>query len=308
MLKRFVTKPSRHPFALWMVIAVAIFAACASGARSATPYPSAEAARFSIEVTGNGPDVILIPGLGCSREVWEATVGRLKTRYRLHVLNIAGFAGDAAGANAEGPVIDPSTEALNTYITEKGLKNVTIIGHSMGGLMGLRLASTHPQVVSRLVIVDALPFIGVLFAPNATADTIRPNAERMKDALIAAPAETFKAQQQAMMSRQTGGETYKARIIDWTVTSDRRVFAQAMYDDMVMDLRDDLGKVTAQTTLIFPWSPASGFSAEQTEAVYRQSYSGLKTMNFSRIDNSLHFIMYDQPEAFATALEAALQK
>jgi len=309
MSKRCLKGRSRPNHAFWLAIIIAIIAAVSAGRpHAATPYPSPEAARFSVDVTGTGSDAILIPGMGCSREVWEATITRLKTHYRLHILNISGFAGEAAGANAEGPVIVPSTEALNAYIAENGLKNVTVVGHSMGGLMGLRLASTHPDTVSKLVIVDALPFLGVLFVPNATADTIRPTAERMKDALIALPDATFRAQQEATMSRQTGAEAYKAHVIDWTVTSDRRVFAQAMYDDMVMDLRGDLSKVTAKTTLIFPWSPVTGFAAEQTEAVYRQSYTGLKAMNFVRIDNSLHFIMYDQPEAFAKALEAALDE
>ncbi|MDD1963504.1 phage terminase large subunit family protein, partial [Pseudomonas sp. 39004] len=40
--------------------------------------------RISVTVEGAGPDVILIPGLASSREVWQDLAARLKHSYRLH--------------------------------------------------------------------------------------------------------------------------------------------------------------------------------------------------------------------------------
>src|SRR5688572_19942867 len=49
---------------------------------------------FSVTVEGKGPDVILIPGLMSGRHVWDRTVADLGGKYRVHRLQLAGFAGE----------------------------------------------------------------------------------------------------------------------------------------------------------------------------------------------------------------------
>ena len=68
-----------------IAIAVGIAAAIASSAHAATP--------FEVRVTGNGPDVLLIPGLASSGDVWDDTVKALAPHHRCHVFTLAGFAG-----------------------------------------------------------------------------------------------------------------------------------------------------------------------------------------------------------------------
>jgi pimeloyl-[acyl-carrier protein] methyl ester esterase len=61
--------------------------------------------RITVTVRGQGPDVVLIPGLASSSAVWDATATQLEGHYRLHIFQIAGFAGSPPQANAQGPVI-----------------------------------------------------------------------------------------------------------------------------------------------------------------------------------------------------------
>ena len=132
---------------------------------------------FTVLVEGDGPDIVLIPGLSSPRVVWDATADRLKGKYRLHRVQIRGF-GDEAGVNAEGPVLEPMMREVADYIddciTDQGRTAPAIIGHSMGGLTGLMIAARVPQEVGKLLIVDALPFIGTLFDPAATVDSVKP--------------------------------------------------------------------------------------------------------------------------------------
>jgi pimeloyl-ACP methyl ester carboxylesterase len=170
--------------------------------------PSAAAPRFTVEVTGQGPDVILIPGLASSAAVWDDTVKQLQGRYRLHVIQVAGFAGAPAGANAEGPVIQPTVDALDGYIKSAKLKSPAVIGHSMGGLMGLMLARQHPEDVGRLMVVDSLPFYAVVFSPQATVESVKPQAAAMRDMAEKSSPEAWAAGQARTMaawsSRPTG--------------------------------------------------------------------------------------------------------
>ncbi len=294
-----------RPMALIAII-IAIVAAISSGhARAATPFPDAATARFSVTVTGSGPDVILIPGLASSSAVWDGTVAQLKSHYCLHVLNLAGFAGEPAGANTEGDILAPSVEAIDAYIKANHLQKPVVVGHSLGGLMALMLAKAHPEDAGKLIIVDALPYVGVIFNPLATVEMVKPQAAAMRDGMIAAPAEVFNAQQTAGTARLVTSPAHQAKVLDWSLTSHRRVLAESFFEDLTIDLRPDLAGIATPTVLIYP--VAAGEDAVTTETVYKNNYAAKSNITFSRIDNSRHFIMLDQPAAFQSALEAALK-
>src|SRR5580765_6837302 len=67
--------------------------------------------RFSVQVVGSGPDVLLIPGLASSRQVWRQTVAAIPG-YRYHLVQIAGFAGEPVRDNMAGPVVAGVAEQL----------------------------------------------------------------------------------------------------------------------------------------------------------------------------------------------------
>jgi len=86
-----------------IIAATKVFAAEPAPAVAVAPFVSD---RLSVEVVGQGPDVILIPGFGCSREVWRAEAERLKTTHRVHLVQLAGFAGEP-WVHGDGPFIQP---------------------------------------------------------------------------------------------------------------------------------------------------------------------------------------------------------
>ena len=53
----------------------------------------AQPSTFAVEVTGSGPDVVLIPGLSSSGPVWDGTVARFADTHTLHVVTLTGFGG-----------------------------------------------------------------------------------------------------------------------------------------------------------------------------------------------------------------------
>ena len=303
--------PGKSGLSMGVMVAlgVAIAVACGFGKAHAesVKFPDAAHERFSVTVTGTGPDVILIPGLASSGAVWDQTVAKFKGQYRLHVLNLAGFAGEPAGANASGEILTPSVEALDAYIKANHLKTPTVVGHSMGGLMTLMLAKAHPEDAGKLIIVDALPYVGVIFNPAATVEAMKPTATAMRGGIEQASADGFKAQQQASTGRMTAAPANQKLVLDWSMTSNRHVFAQAFYEDLTTDLRPDVAAIKTPTVLFYPLYAAAGQTAEMIEPVYKTSYAGMPNFSMVRIDNSLHFEMLDQPEAFAKALGDALK-
>jgi pimeloyl-ACP methyl ester carboxylesterase len=262
--------------------------------------------RISVTVRGKGPDVVLIPGLACSNAVWDATAKRLEGRFRLHLVQVAGFAGSPAGANAQGPVLQPTMEALHAYIKTNQLKAPKVIGHSMGGLMGLMLAAQHPEDESKLLVVDALPFFGAIMGA-ADTNQAAPQATIMRDSILGQTQDTYAQSERFLLhSFVKSPEGYKAAT-PWAIASDKSVVARAFYDCMMTDLRPTLSTIKTPVTVLYAWDASSPVPQATIDKLYQESYAPLPNKTLVRIDNSLHFIMFDQPEAFATQVDAFLK-
>lgn len=262
--------------------------------------------RFVVSVVGQGPDVILIPGLTCGGDVWDETVARLPRIHRCHVVTVAGFAGAPAGPNAAGPLVEPLAAELAGYIESEKLRKPAIIGHSIGGFTGLVLASRRPDLIGRLLIVDALSFYSLLYGPTATVVTARPFAEQQKAGILAQPQADFEASLPAQADYFTFAADRRANLIRWSKTSDRRVVAQGMYDVMTMDMRPNLPAMTTPVTVLYAASPR-GDRPEAADARNKAAYGALPGVKLRRIDDSRHFIMYDQPDVFAREVDAFLR-
>jgi pimeloyl-ACP methyl ester carboxylesterase len=263
--------------------------------------------RFTVTVEGQGPDVILIPGLASSRAVWDTEAARLKGRYRLHLIQVKGFGGEPAGPNAAGPVLQPTVDEIHQYMVANGLTGAPVIGHSMGGLMGLMIAEQHPDDVKRLMIVDSLPFFAVLIGgPNITVADIEPRAARIRDQMLAETQEAYAAGEEAQIESLVKSPAGKAAALAMARASDHAVVGQALYDDLVTDARPDLAKVKAKVVVLYPWDIAAGYTQDAVDLVYQGAFSTLPDRRLVRIDSSLHFIMYDRPDAFDDEVKAFL--
>ena len=89
--------------------------------------------------------MILIPGLQCSGAVWNEAVAHYSDEYQVHVLTIAGFAGEPA---IPGLRLSTVRDDLIRYIRENKLDHPVIVGHSLGGFLALWIAATAPDMRS----------------------------------------------------------------------------------------------------------------------------------------------------------------
>jgi pimeloyl-[acyl-carrier protein] methyl ester esterase len=274
------------------------------------PVPEAELftpSRFSAEITGQGPDVILIPGLTSSRDVWDATVAQLSATHRVHALQLAGFAGEPVGAAAgDGPIVQPFVEDLNRYIEHNHITRPAVIGHSLGGVSALILARDHPSNVGRVMVVDALPFFSLMIDPNATAESIRPQAAAARDQMLAQTPEEFAASQMFTMNRLVRTESLRFTAWNWSLASDRSAVARGMYDIMTTDLRGDLAAIQTPVTIVYANNPAIA-PEEAITAYFAGLYAPLPNHRLVKVDDTFHFIPLDNPTAFAAAVEEFLR-
>lgn len=284
------------------VVLAALLGATVAATASA---PDNKADLFGVEIRGSGPDVLLLPGLASGPDVWSALAGPLSAQHRVHLIDIAGFAGRAPIADAT-PLASSLAEALAAYIARNGLSKPAVVGHSLGGEVGLMLAARHPASVGRLVIVDALPFYSLLFSPAATVETATPGARALRDAWLAATDQQLDAMHEAGAARLATSAESRAAIARWGRASDRRTVAQAAYELAITDLRPELPKITAPTTVVYAHHPSYG-PVEQVDGLFSAAYKGLGDARLVRIDESRHFVMLDQAAVFNEAVAKALR-
>lgn len=303
---------SRVSTARWLAMAVAIAAATASGHSHGAPAPIAAAEarvqmdHISVEVVGRGSPVLLIPGLSSPRATWEGVVPELARNHGVYLVQVNGFGGDDPRGNLQPGILDGIVADLHTLITTRKLGAVPVVGHSMGGLATLMLARSHPEDVRKALIVDALPFLGAVWGGLPNVDAAKAPAEMMRAQMAGLYGKPFPDLLARSIARQNALKpASQEKVAAWSTKADMRVSGQAIYEDMLTDLRPDLPKITAPITVLVPWTDARG-GEEKVLGLYRAQYAGAPNVTIRGVGDSGHFIMLDQPAAFERALIAFL--
>lgn len=300
----------RHPVVARLIALVAAFIGVApvGGAQTARPEMAYESDRIRVSREGRGPDVVLIAGNASDPAIWDALADGLRGSHRIHRVHVRGFSGLDAGANAEGAVLEPVARAIADYIERSGLDRPAVIGHSLGGSMALSLAARHPERVGRLMVVDMLPFNGVFFGPpGSTADSLRPAGEAMRVRLAGMTPEDWVASNRRSMAALVNDEAARAAPLGHAAASDRDVVGRALRDLITTDLRPELPRISAPTTVLYARGPNIPLTHAALDALFRSQYGGLEGVRLTRIDDSAHFIMLDQPAVFAAEVNAFLE-
>lgn len=257
---------------------------------------------FSVQVMGSGPDVVLIPGLATPRDVWTPLRERLSKTHRLHIVQIRGFGDDpksnaddvAEGETLLGNFIFELADYIDDEITDQGGDAPAIIGHSLGGLSAMMIAARHPHLTSKIMVVDSLPFFGLLFGPTITADAMKPQAEFMRASIASQPKGSV---DERGLIVQSISEQGRNQVKAWSKTADPKVMAQLFYEVATTDIRAELPAIKAPITMLYPID-ISVMPAARVTALYSNAYANADHMELIPIENSRHFIMLDQKDIF----------
>jgi pimeloyl-ACP methyl ester carboxylesterase len=267
--------------------------------------------RLHVRVDGaeGGRDIILIPGLSSSPEIWQGTVDHLGAGWRVHRIHIQGFAGAEPKANATGPVAAPVAEEIARYITENKLDHPVVVGHSMGGTIGLMLAARHPDLVGKLMVVDMIPFMGAMFGPpGTTAESVAPIAEQVYQGMSTASPADYQTRAEATVTGMVNNAEARPQVLGDTRNSDQQVSSSAYRELILTDLRPELSKISAPTEVVYVKFNDARMTPEITDMIYQTSFANLPGVTLKRIDDAAHFIFLDQPAAFNAELDAFLAK
>ncbi len=121
--------------------------------------------RISTLTMGDGPDVVLIHGLGATKSSLFDTAATLsRAGYRVHALDLPGFGGSSKPPAAYGAPY--FAKVVLGVMDELGLGRAHFVGNSMGGRVALEMGLEHPDRVGALALLcPSVAFVRRELAP-----------------------------------------------------------------------------------------------------------------------------------------------
>ena len=122
-----------------------------------TPPPEKVAVVYGQSIhyieAGQGPAVILLHGLGGVKEMWMGNWGALSNGHHVYALDQIGF------GHSDKPLVEYKiatwVDFLYGFMQSENLRQATLVGNSLGGWIVLEFTAQHPEMVEKLVLVDA---------------------------------------------------------------------------------------------------------------------------------------------------------
>jgi pimeloyl-ACP methyl ester carboxylesterase len=254
---------------------------------------------FKVEVVGKGDPILLFPGFACTGDVWKDVTRELAKHHECHVFTFAGFGGVPPIGK---PWLSKIKDAVVQYVHDLKLQEAIIIGHSLGGTLGLWLAATEPTLFKKIIVVDALPCMGTLMIPDYKADNIVYDNPYSKK-LLEMDSAAFRSMAVQQCSFMMLNKEKQAEVVEWIMITDRPTYVYAYVDLLKLDLRKDLARIRIPVIVLAATHPGKAM----IEKTYNEQYAKLSDKVFYYAEGSAHFIMYDQPQWLLSHITESLQ-
>jgi len=236
-------------------------------------------------------------------EHFRHVIPLVQQRYTVYALDLPGmgYSQIVPGASYEEPAMRAAVKRL---ITQLDLRDVTLLGESMGAVLALTTAADLPDRVQRVVAVNAYDYAGgiarsSLLARLIITGVIAPGVGPMLARLEPRPV---------MRAILTGGlvdptalrEDYLDELLNVGHRPGYPTVARAVYRNLpsLAAARARYPEVTAPVHLIYgekDWSRPSDRQANRRQ---------LPSAEFTEVPNAGHFIALERPDVPANVLNA----
>jgi pimeloyl-ACP methyl ester carboxylesterase len=199
---------------------------------------------------------------------------------------MAGFAGVKPQGNA---TFKGWTTEIARYIKENDLRRPVVVGHSMGGALALALAAQYPELIEKIIVVDALPCLAAVSNPAFKSEA-NPDCSAMVSQMVNLTDEQFMQMQKMTARGLSADTTMHPTIVDWSMRSDRNTLGKMFCDFLNTDLREELKSIKCPALILLqPYF-------KNIAGTIDSQYQNLKTANLQYATKGLHFIMFDDKQ------------
>lgn len=243
--------------------------------------------KISYLESGTGAPVILLHGLGASKNVWRLTIPALAPAFHIYAPDQIGF-----GASEKPPInyrVATLTDFLEEFMRKLEIPKATLVGNSLGGWVAADFAIRHPEKVDRLVLVDSA---GYFPRPVARSDMTFLNPATLE--------ETRELVKRVFFNKQMQNDTFVRFLYTEHLRAGDGYSIERFIDSVLRHedyLNDRLSSIKASTMVLSgkedPLIPAADF-----DAMGRQITGARRVV----LDNCGHVPQFECAAAFEKAL------
>lgn len=294
----------KHAFhAIFLLIGISIcmtWSACSpGGSRPDDEFLQYDTGRYervsiSYDIVGKGDtSLVFIHGWNLDHTYWDYSVEKLKNRYTIVSLDLAGHGN--SGKDRTTWTAESFGRDILHIINKQKLKNVVLVAHSLGGEIALEVRNQIPDKIIAIIGVDNFKDVSFKVTPELRIDLkqylarFKRNYQEMADSL-------------ARANIRSDNRDLINRIVKDYKSADPKI-ALAIYKNMVPKYasdKDQLQKLNFKLRII-----ASDYMPFNEDALRRYTPFGYDII---WINGAGHFPMVEQPEEFLAGLKKFLSE
>ncbi len=245
------------------------------------------------EVIGRGKPVLLLHGWLGSWRYWMPTMEALADTYRSYALDFWGFGDSDKPGNRYS--LDDYVQQVEDFLDGLGIAQISLVGHSLGGVVALCTALRRPQRVEKLALIDT-PIWG-----NGLSISLK-LARNPLSRLVAGPRTQIALWMRSLKRVSAAWSEMYDEIVEDTEKLDYAAVQQSLECILNLDLRPKLGQLYTHTLVVygerdeFVDPEQAGFFADGTVA----------TAQLVLLEGCRHFPFLDEPSKFNRLLKEFL--
>lgn len=244
---------------------------------------------------GEGDPVVILHGLFGMSDNWLTIAKQLSTSHHCYILDMRNH-----GRSPKSPDLNYNdmVEDVYEFLTDFGLRTVSFIGHSMGGLVAMKFAFEYSHRINKLVIVDIAPKSYPALHQN------------ILEGLKSIPLDKIKSRREADEYLKEFVLSYKTRqfLLKNLYRRDNQSYDWRVNLDAIYDHASDIGHGIL-TDQVYD-KPTLFIRGEKSNYILREDERGIINMfpraTFIEIPDASHWVHAEKPEEVLGALESFL--
>ena len=244
---------------------------------------------------GNGPSLLCLHGVGGCGAWFHGFANRLQDRYRVLALDLPGTGANRAGFAPFS--IERCAAALADHLAQRGEAPVAVLGHSMGAIIGLHLASLAPSRMRAFLSVGGLPSVTA-----ATRTRLSERGPLIRRDGMAGLGDKVAAANFSRACRARSPETLALFARLWEA-QDPAAYLEGL-DSLLAAAAENLA-VHAKMPCLVLRGREDGYAPAEESRSFAASLPGLKA--FAELEGCAHMPFLEDPEAFAAAMDGFLR-
>jgi 3-oxoadipate enol-lactonase len=243
-------------------------------------------AKFEIEQTGSGPDLVLLHSLLTDPRSFAAIVPALSRSRRVTLVSLPGFGRSAAA----GPSIEDSADRIAELLAKLG-RTPDVLGNGYGGSIAVALAARHGAKLGKLVLADTAAAF-----PEEGRAPFRAMASAVEKGGMAAIVDTAVRRifSEDWLAAHPEAVTERREVL---LRSDPVRFAGACRALAAMDLRPELPRIQNPTLVV-----VGARDAATPPALARDLVSGIRGAKLIELPGCGHCPPLQQPGELVAAI------